>query len=131
MPCVPYAGASVGFFAMPPNESGVWIEFEGGDPSFPIWVDCFWADDKAPGGGDPEIKSWKTDSINVVLDDGDDTVVVENSSEASVVMKRDVVTTAGAATHKVTPMAIASEVSGGKVEVSAGLVTLNSSMEIT
>src|SRR3954468_5999011 len=48
MPCVPYAGDSVGFYMMPENGSGVWVEFEGGDPSFPIWSGCFWADDELP-----------------------------------------------------------------------------------
>ena len=42
MPCVPYAGSGVGFYAMPPIGADVWIEFEGGDPSFPIWTGCFW-----------------------------------------------------------------------------------------
>jgi uncharacterized protein involved in type VI secretion and phage assembly len=27
---------------VPPVGSGVWIEFEQGDPDFPIWVGTFW-----------------------------------------------------------------------------------------
>jgi hypothetical protein len=42
MPCVPFAGKSEGFFAVPQIGSGVWIEFEGGDPDKPIWVGGFW-----------------------------------------------------------------------------------------
>ena len=42
MPCVPYAGDQVGFFAMPKIGTGIWVEFEAGDPSYPIWVGCFW-----------------------------------------------------------------------------------------
>ena len=30
MPCTPYAGPLVGFFAIPPVGAGVWVEFEGG-----------------------------------------------------------------------------------------------------
>ena len=41
MPCVPYAGKNVGFFALPEPGTGVWIEFEAGDPSYPNWVGCF------------------------------------------------------------------------------------------
>jgi hypothetical protein len=26
----------------------VWVEFEAGDPSYPIWVGCFWADGQVP-----------------------------------------------------------------------------------
>ena len=42
MPCVPIAGIQNGLFAMPMIGSGVWIEFEQGDPDYPIWVGCFW-----------------------------------------------------------------------------------------
>jgi len=42
MPCVPIAGIQNGMFALPIIGSGVWIEFEQGDPDHPIWVGCFW-----------------------------------------------------------------------------------------
>jgi hypothetical protein len=42
MPCVPVAGLNMGMFALPQIGSGVWIEFERGDPSKPIWVGCYW-----------------------------------------------------------------------------------------
>ena len=48
MPCVPYAGSGVGFFAIPPNGANVWVEFEAGDPDYPIWSGCFWGMGEAP-----------------------------------------------------------------------------------
>lgn len=42
MPCVPTAGINAGFFAVPIIGAGVWIEFERGDPDYPIWVGCYW-----------------------------------------------------------------------------------------
>jgi uncharacterized protein involved in type VI secretion and phage assembly len=48
LPCTPYAGDNVGLYAMPEPDTGVWVEFEAGDTSYPIWVGCFWADDQAP-----------------------------------------------------------------------------------
>jgi uncharacterized protein involved in type VI secretion and phage assembly len=42
MPCVPFAGIQNGMFALPIIGSGVWVEFEQGDPDYPIWVGCFW-----------------------------------------------------------------------------------------
>jgi uncharacterized protein involved in type VI secretion and phage assembly len=42
MPCVPLAGIQNGMFALPIIGSGVWIEFEQGNPDHPIWVGCFW-----------------------------------------------------------------------------------------
>jgi uncharacterized protein involved in type VI secretion and phage assembly len=42
MPCVPAAGINTGFFTVPMIGAGVWIEFERGDPDYPIWVGGFW-----------------------------------------------------------------------------------------
>ena len=42
MPCMPVAGIQTGMFAVPIIGSGVWVEFEQGDPDYPIWVGCFW-----------------------------------------------------------------------------------------
>jgi hypothetical protein len=42
LPCVPLAGPLNGFYALPLIGSGVWVEFEHGDPDYPIWVGCFW-----------------------------------------------------------------------------------------
>jgi uncharacterized protein involved in type VI secretion and phage assembly len=42
MPCVPFAGVQSGFFAVPAIGSGVWVEFEQGDPDYPIWTGGFW-----------------------------------------------------------------------------------------
>lgn len=42
MPCVPVAGIQSGVFAVPPLGSGVWIQFEGGDPDYPVWMGGWW-----------------------------------------------------------------------------------------
>ena len=42
MPCAPFGGSSTGFFALPTVNAGVWIEFEQGDPDYPIWSGCWW-----------------------------------------------------------------------------------------
>jgi uncharacterized protein involved in type VI secretion and phage assembly len=42
MPCVPFAGIQCGQFAVPAIGAGVWIEYEQGDPDYPIWSGCFW-----------------------------------------------------------------------------------------
>ena len=42
MPCLPVAGIQTGMFTVPIIGSGVWIEFEQGDPDYPIWVGCFY-----------------------------------------------------------------------------------------
>ena len=42
MPCYPLAGKLMGISYVPQIGSGVWVEFEGGDPDKPIWTGCFW-----------------------------------------------------------------------------------------
>lgn len=44
-PCVPLAGPTghpMGVYLVPPISAGVWIEFEQGDSSRPIWSGCRW-----------------------------------------------------------------------------------------
>jgi uncharacterized protein involved in type VI secretion and phage assembly len=42
LPCAPFGGDQVGFFAVPKVGAGVWMEFEHGDPDHPIWAGCWW-----------------------------------------------------------------------------------------
>ena len=32
----------MGVYMVPPIGAGVWVEFEHGDPNYPIWVGCRW-----------------------------------------------------------------------------------------
>lgn len=41
-PCVPVAGTQSGMYVVPALQSGVWVEFEGGDLRHPIWTGGFW-----------------------------------------------------------------------------------------
>lgn len=44
-PCTPLAGPTgppMGVYIVPPIGAGVWVEFEQGDPDYPIWVGCRW-----------------------------------------------------------------------------------------
>jgi hypothetical protein len=97
MPCVPYAGPSVGFYSLPPAQSGVWVEFEAGDPSYPVWTGCFWADSELPDTSGPDVKIWKTDSLTIRLDDSGDELLLENSSASKTTYSTDVITESGTA----------------------------------
>jgi hypothetical protein len=70
MPCVPYAGPGVGWFAIPPIGADVWVEFEGGDPNYPIWSGCFWQPGEIPiPPGDPNTKAFVTTACRMVMND--------------------------------------------------------------
>jgi uncharacterized protein involved in type VI secretion and phage assembly len=70
MPCVPYAGSGVGFFAIPPVGANIWVEFEGGNLDYPIWSGCFWGVGEVPAmPAIAEMKVLKTDMGTITLND--------------------------------------------------------------
>lgn len=70
LPCTPYAGKGVGLFLLPPVNASVWIEFEHGDPDYPVWTGCFWGQGELPvTPALPEKKMLQTDSGTITLDD--------------------------------------------------------------
>ncbi len=42
LPCLPLASIKAGTHFVPMVGSAVWIEFEQGNPDYPIWTGCFW-----------------------------------------------------------------------------------------
>lgn len=77
MPCVPMAGPNAGVFAVPPAGAGVWIEFEGGDPTMPIWAGGYWnsaAEMPSSRGGihlvDPSGATLSVTEAGIVIENG-------------------------------------------------------------
>jgi len=84
LPCVPYAGDGVGFYAIPAVSTPVWVEFEAGDPSFPIWVGCFWKDGEIPAGdAKPEVKFFRTSKITIRIDDSEGSIEISSPQGSS------------------------------------------------
>jgi hypothetical protein len=75
MPCVPFAGGGSGFYMIPQPATGVWIEFEAGDVSRPVWSGCWWDRDEVPthSSGEitsPQVKIIRSESgLVIMLDD--------------------------------------------------------------
>jgi len=42
MPCFPSSGRQMGAYLLPQIGAGVWVEFEQGDPDYPIWSGCWY-----------------------------------------------------------------------------------------
>lgn len=124
-PCVPYAGANLGFFAMPEVGGGVWIEFEAGDPSYPIWTGCFWADGDIPSeDAGPDIKFFRTNKATIRIDDATGEILIENDSGHSITMTTSEIT--------IKASTINQKVSGGKIAVlsSASFKVNNGNLEV-
>ena len=85
MPNAPFAGPGVGMFALPPVGANVWIEFEGGDPDYPIWTGCFWGQGEAPADSAvPTSVVLKTKLVTLIMDDLSGTCTLEMNSPGGV-----------------------------------------------
>lgn len=91
LPSLPYAGNGSGFFRVPPPGAGVWVEFEGGDVSRPIWTGCWWGDGQLPLDQDgtsstPDFSILRSESgLMVVLNDADHTIAVSDQNGTNLV----------------------------------------------
>jgi uncharacterized protein involved in type VI secretion and phage assembly len=87
LPAVPFAGSNHGLVVLPEVDDGVWIEFEAGDPSRPIWTGCWWGRDELPASGGPETRVLVTSGGHkVVLDDKDSKLQLLHSGGAEITM---------------------------------------------
>jgi hypothetical protein len=77
MPCVPYASDGWGFLVVPELEDTVWIEFEGGDPSRPIWSGAWWAEGKAPPLKPQQKQLGTAGGQHILLDDSNGAMKIE------------------------------------------------------
>lgn len=118
LPCLPYAGDQAGIAFLPEKDSGVWIEFEGGDVSYPIWVGAYWHDGEKPSRVAWHVKVIKTKADQqIVLDDKDHAITITDSNGNSVTLDRK---------------GIAIVRGSGKLSITDGKVTVNDgAMEVT
>lgn len=85
LPASPYAGTGSGLFAIPPIGAGVWIEFEAGDVSRPIWTGAWWASGEVPMDEkgvqvQPTTKILRSDfGLIVALDDLSQTITISDA----------------------------------------------------
>ena len=86
MPCAPYAGPNAGLYTIPPVGAGVWIEFEAGDTSLPIWSGTWWSTGEVPADessspSQPSRKILRTDQgLIASLDDDAQTITLSDST---------------------------------------------------
>jgi len=66
LPSVPFAGPGVGFCMIPPVGASVWVEYEAGDLSLPIWTGCFWGIGEYP----VEAQSATPENVQLIKSDG-------------------------------------------------------------
>jgi hypothetical protein len=86
LPCTPYAGDGSGQYTIPPKGAGVWVEFEAGDVSRPIWTGCWWGESGVPQTSDgksgaPDLKVLRSEQgLMVTLEDDSQTITVSDTN---------------------------------------------------
>jgi hypothetical protein len=91
LPCAPYAGNGSGIFTVPPPGAGVWIEFEAGDVSRPIWSGCWWGENQLPrdekqSDTTPEIKILRSEKgLMVYMDDAGQTITLSDGDGSNII----------------------------------------------
>jgi hypothetical protein len=91
LPSAPYAGTGSGLFTVPPEGAGVWIEFEAGDVSRPIWTGAWWATGEVPMNEQgvparPTTKILRSDfGLLVALDDVAQTITIADGTGLNLV----------------------------------------------
>lgn len=118
-PCVPFAGPGRGFRVLPHNEDLVWVTYEAGDVTRPIWVGSMWGDEGLPAADTPpSIAVLRTAKASIRIDDDSGEIVIENEGGAKITLSSSEITiTAG--TVKV-------EASGRTIDLTASSVSINS-----
>lgn len=92
-PCSPFAGSKHGFVAVPEPGDGVWVEFEAGNTSLPIWTGFWWASDEMPEPKGKLVRSFiTTKGHKLILDDDNDEVTLLHSGGAEMKMTADDIT---------------------------------------
>ena len=86
LPALPYSGDGVGAYTIPAANAGVWIEFEAGDVSRPIWTGCWWGDNQLPkdqtgASTTPQKKILRSEEgLLLAFDDGGKSIALSDSN---------------------------------------------------
>ena len=131
MPCLPFAGAGHGLVLLPEPGDGVWIEFEAGDVSRPIWTGCWFKDNERPPPDGTAQRLLATSAGHKVLldEDADELRLTHPGGAELVIGAREVTLTIGNSSIKLTSSEIT--LNNGMVKVtSAGASLVNDAFKV-
>ena len=117
MPCVPYAGSGVGFAFLPETGSGVWIEFEGGDVSYPIWTGGYWREGEFPADAADHVKVIISMKHKLELDDDRGKITLSDPNGNTVTLDSSGITLANGQSISVVVSSSSVSVNDGALEV--------------
>jgi uncharacterized protein involved in type VI secretion and phage assembly len=93
VPAVPFAGKSFGLLLLPKKDDSVWVEFEAGDTSRPLWTGSWWAKDElpAPNGVNQHVLTTPK-GLQIVLDDDAKKLQLKHPDGAEITMSSSAIT---------------------------------------
>lgn len=116
-PCVPYAGPQVGVFMLPDVGANIWVEFEAGDVSHPIWTGGYWNTSDIPASTNADVKSIITTAGTIAFDNNAGSITITGQQGQTITMDSSGITiNAGA---------------GNVVVGSSGVSMNNGALEVT
>ncbi len=89
-PCLPW-----GHFTMPPPGAPIWVEFEAGDPDFPLWVGTYFPDGAVPAEAEAEPQTHRViqmpsgHTIEFSDEEGAEKIVIRHKDNAFVALQPD------------------------------------------
>jgi uncharacterized protein involved in type VI secretion and phage assembly len=95
LPCMPFGGNNMGFYAIPDADARVWIEFEQGDPDYPIWSGCWWgSQDELPSEAsdapyDRVVIKTSQQQVLILDDSEGGQITIQTSTGQTIVMSSD------------------------------------------
>ena len=132
-PCSPFAGSKHGFVAIPEVGDGVWVEFEAGNPSLPIWTGFWWASGAMPEPKGKLIRSFiTTKGHKLLLDDDANEVTLLHAGGAEMKMTdSDITIKIGDSSIKLTKTDITMQAGAvspqPQIKIEAGQITIQTS----
>jgi uncharacterized protein involved in type VI secretion and phage assembly len=126
LPATPFAGPGHGLVLIPEVGDGVWIEFEAGDPSRPIWTGGWWGPNELPAPGDVQVRALVTTAGHkFVLNDKDKEIQLLHSGGAQLKMTdNDITLTIGQSEFKMTADQISLKVLTNEITMTTTDITL-------
>jgi uncharacterized protein involved in type VI secretion and phage assembly len=126
LPATPFAGPGHGLVLIPEVGDGVWIEFEAGDPSRPIWTGGWWGPNELPAPGDVQVRALVTTAGHkFVLNDKDKEIQLLHSGGAELKMTdNDITLTIGQSEFKMTADQISLKVLTNEITMTTTDITL-------
>jgi uncharacterized protein involved in type VI secretion and phage assembly len=132
-PCSPFAGNKHGFTAIPEAGDGVWVEFEAGNPSLPIWTGFWWADSEIPEPKGPLVRSFITTKGHKLLlnDDANEVKLLHADGPEITMTDSDIIIKIGDTSIKLTSSDMTLQVGASQtspqIKITSSDITLQSS----